>query len=266
MDRAAAEAFIDTLEARCGIVAVVGAGGKKSTLHRLIQAHRIVGTRRIALTTTVKMARAAASPEMQVIVGTGAEVLAAVRSDREAATSVLVAAPSTATGRLSGPIRLAGIAPDLIQRLHAEGRFDVTLVKADGARMRWIKAPGYDEPLLPEGTTTVLPILSARAFGTPVSSKIAHRAERLLNVIDDDIGVELRPHHIARLLTASLGALHRVGDARCVPIINMVDSPKLIDEARQAAKAALQATDRYDRIVLASMSAASPLVEVVTRR
>jgi probable selenium-dependent hydroxylase accessory protein YqeC len=149
--------------------------------------------------------------------------------------------------------------------LHSLGRFDITLVKADGARMRLIKAPNPDEPLLPEGVATILPIVSARVFGKPLSARIAHRPERLAAVIDAPIGVRLAPLHVARLLTSSDGALHRVGSAHVFPIINMVDSPELLSLARQAAKAALAATDHYDRIILTSMTAASPVIDIVGR-
>jgi hypothetical protein len=50
-----------------------------------------------------------------------------------------------------------------------------------------------------------------------------------------------------------------------VPIINMIDQPDRLEPARQAAEAALSATDRFDRIILASMTAASPLVEISHR-
>jgi hypothetical protein len=66
-------------------------------------------------------------------------------------------------------------------------------------------------------------------------------------------------------LTSSDGALHRVGSAHVFPIINMVDGPELLSLARQAAKAALAATDRYDRIILTSMTAASPVIDIVGR-
>ncbi|MGI9492901.1 MAG: selenium cofactor biosynthesis protein YqeC [Geminicoccaceae bacterium] len=253
-----AQTFIDALEARRGIVAVVGAGGKKSTLHRLIEAHRAIGTKRFAVTTTVKMAPAPASQNMQMLTGDADEVLETVRADRASEASILIAAPSITANRLSG------MPPDVIQKIHSEGRFDVTLVKADGARMRWIKAPNDDEPLLPSGVTTILPIVSARVLGQPLSARIAYRPEKLAAVIDETMETQLTPRHLARLLVSDHGALHRVGNARVVPVINMVDEPEMLDLARKAATAALAATDRYQRIVLASMSAMSPLIEIIT--
>jgi len=259
MDRSSAQTLIDALEARGGIVAVVGAGGKKSTLHRLLEAHRVIGTKRIALTTTVKMAPASASETIDVIIGTADEVLKAVRSDGRSEASVLIASPSTTANRL------AGMPPDVIPKIHTDGRYDVTFVKADGARMRWIKTPKDNEPLLPNGATTILPIVSAGVIGKPLSDRVAHRPEKLSMVVDAAMGTELTPEHVARLLVSEQGALQHVGNALVVPVINMVDKPETLDLARQAAAAALEATDRYERIVLASMSAASPLVEIVTR-
>lgn len=259
MDRLVAEAFIDALEARRGIVAVVGAGGKKSTLHKLIEAHRAIGTKRIALTTTVRMAPPATSLQLLTIVSDANKMLPEVRSTRSSEAAALIAASSDASGRLSG------VPSDLVQHIHTEGEFDVTLVKADGARMRLIKAPNDDEPLVPAGTKTILPIVSAKAFGKPISARIAHRPEKLLAVIDDVMGTKLQPHHVARLLSSDKGALQRAGQACVVPIINMVDKPELLDLARRAARTTLTATDRYERIVLASMLTALPLREIVGR-
>ncbi|MGI9450319.1 MAG: selenium cofactor biosynthesis protein YqeC, partial [Geminicoccaceae bacterium] len=209
-----AHTFIDALEARRGIVAVVGAGGKKSTLHRLIEAHRAIGTKRLALTTTVKMAAVPASQNIQTVTGDVDEVLEAVRADRTSAVSVMIAAPSTktsqsigtsrssGTSRNSGANWLSGMPPEVIQQIHREGRFDVTLVKADGARMRWIKAPNDDEPLLPSGVTTILPIVSARVLGQPLTARIAYRPEKLAAVIDEAMDTELTPWHLARLLVS----------------------------------------------------------------
>ena len=55
MDAVGAARLLDLLAAGGGIVAAVGAGGKKSTLYRLAEAHRLVGSARIGLTCTVSM-------------------------------------------------------------------------------------------------------------------------------------------------------------------------------------------------------------------
>ena len=79
-------------------------------------------------------------------------------------------------------------------------------------------------------------------------------------------GEPLAPIHLARLLAAADGALHRTGDAIVVPIINMVDGPEMLLAARETARQALAMTRRFERVVLAAMTAAEPLIEVVERR
>jgi hypothetical protein len=56
MTPAAARALLDQLAARRGLVCAVGAGGKKTTLYRLIEAHLAAGTARVGFTCTVTMA------------------------------------------------------------------------------------------------------------------------------------------------------------------------------------------------------------------
>jgi probable selenium-dependent hydroxylase accessory protein YqeC len=259
MTPASAGRLLELLAARSGIVCAVGAGGKKSTLYRLAEAHRLTGTARIGLTCTVTMGPPPRRlPDHQMI--TEPEALAAAVPGLAARHRLLAyAQPSPKPGRLGG------LPVELIARLHAEGGFAVTLVKADGARRRWIKAPHEDEPVLPEGTTTLLPVLSARALGRPLDEAIGHRIERVAAVTGAAIGEPLTPLHLARLLTSERGALQRAGATTVVPVINMVDDEAARSGAREVAERALAATDRFERVVLASMIAADPVVEVVAR-
>ena len=79
-------------------------------------------------------------------------------------------------------------------------------------------------------------------------------------------GEPLRAHHVARLLTSEQGALQRAGAAVVVPVINMVDDAAARAAARAVTEAALAASARFERVVLASMIAADPLIEVIGRR
>jgi probable selenium-dependent hydroxylase accessory protein YqeC len=162
------------------------------------------------------------------------------------------------------PGRVGGVSPEVLAKLHDEGRFAVTLVKADGARMRWIKAPSAGEPVLPPGVATVLPLVSAKVFGQPLTEVVAHRLERVVGVTGAQPGEPLTPEHVARLLTSEQGALQGVGSAAVVPIINMVDDEAKRAAARAAARHALAWSNRLARIVLASMTATDPVIEVVT--
>ncbi len=238
-----------------GIVCAVGAGGKKSLLYHLAAA--LPG--RIGLTATVQMAVFPADLDAARIVATSPELEQSVPA--AAATSRIVAYARSSPK----PDRLAGVPPELVEKLHERAEFDVTLVKADGARMRLMKAPKPDEPVLPTTTSMVVPIVSARVIGQPLSDKIAHRIDRISAVTDLQAGDIVGPDHLARLLTNPAGALQGAGQVPLVPVINMVDTPELAQKAREAARAALQSTRRFDRVVLTSLRASPPQVQVISQ-
>jgi probable selenium-dependent hydroxylase accessory protein YqeC len=259
MDEAGAQVLLDALCAHRGMVCAVGAGGKKSTLYRLAEAHLAMGSARVVYTATVMVAPPPADLFGEPLVGQG-DALAQQLADALAARPLVACAGSS-----SKPGRLGGLTPEEVAYLHARLRLAITLVKADGARMRLIKAPAEDEPVLPAGPTTVLPVVSARAIGRPLDLAAAHRLERVSQITGAAPGEPLAPVHLARLLASESGALQHVGDATVVPIVNMVDDPSLRSAAREVARQALAMTGRFGRVVLAAMTAAQPLVEVVGR-
>jgi probable selenium-dependent hydroxylase accessory protein YqeC len=130
--------------------------------------------------------------------------------------------------------------------------------------MRWIKAPGPAEPVLPSRVTTVLAVVSAKIFGQPLTEAVAHRPERLAALIGARPADLVRPEHVARLLASERGALQGVGSATVVAIINMVDDEATRVAAGAAARQALAASRRLTRVVLTRMTAADPLIEVIT--
>lgn len=260
MDLAAAERLLDLLAARTGIVCAVGAGGKKTTLRRILDGHLLLGTRRVASTATVLFARPAADPRVGLVSAPADQLALLVPDALRRHDAVVYAGPEVKPGRLGG------IAGDVIAALHRDQGFAVTLVKADGARMRLIKAPDDDEPVLPLSCTTVLPVVSAQVIGRPLDDRVAHRVARLAEVAGILPGEEIGPGTLAKLLASPQGALQHVGEAKVVPIINAVDDEGRRGVARVAAEAALDATGRFDRVVLASMARpGDPVVEVVTR-
>jgi probable selenium-dependent hydroxylase accessory protein YqeC len=257
MSAAAARALLELLAARRGLVCAVGAGGKKTTLHRLAEAHLAAGTARIGFTCTVAMAPPPAWLGPPVL-EEAARLARAVDDLGRKRSLVAYAQPPPKPGRVGG------VPPEVLARLHHEAGFDVTLIKADGARMRWIKAPAAGEPVLPPGVTTVLTLVSARIFGQPLTEAVAHRPERLAAVVGARPSDLVTPEHVARLLTSERGALQGVGRATVIAIINMVDDEARRVAARAAARQALATSDSLARVVLTRMTASDPVIEVIT--
>jgi probable selenium-dependent hydroxylase accessory protein YqeC len=248
------DSLLEVLGCRRGVVCAVGAGGKKTTLYRIAGAH----PGRVGLTSTVFLAPFPASLDAQQVIAPQDLLVDRVSETAQRSRMVAFAHPSTKEGRLGGLSR------EEIATIQQRADFDVLLIKADGARMRFIKAPAEDEPVLPAHVDTVLYLLSARAFGAALDEKIAHRIELLERVTGARRGHALKTQHIARLLTSPDGALRSIGEARIVPIINMVDTPAALDLARETALAALSLTQRFSTVVLASMRLSDPIIDVIS--
>jgi len=242
-------ALAEALGATRGVVCLVGAGGKKTTMYALARAH----AGRVALSSTSHMYRY------------DPDVVDAVVTVDDAAPSVPPEGRVVAfAGPTDTPERVGGLSAPALAALRDSGRFELLLVKADGARARWIKAPGEHEPLVLPFADTVIPVVSAGVFGRRLDSGIAHRPERVAAVTGATLDEPLRAQHVARLLAADDGALKGVGTARVVPLINMVDDAGREGEAREAARLALAATTRFERVVLAAMKRGR-LVAVIER-
>ena len=248
-------ALIDALEARAGIVCAVGAGGKKSVLYQIAREH----SGRVALTATVHTTEFPADLDVDTVIGEDRDLQARVLA-ADASLSVAYARPSDKPGRH------AGVPPATIRSIHDAGGFAATFVKADGARMRWIKAPATDEPIVVPAADIVIPVVSARAIGEPLGERVAHRVDRVADVTGIAPGELLTPEAVGRLLASEHGALQHTGGSRVAPVINMVDNEDKEKMARAAARAALAMTSRFDRVVLCCLRRPDrPVVAVVTR-
>jgi probable selenium-dependent hydroxylase accessory protein YqeC len=246
--------LVDLLHARSGIVCATGAGGKKSVLFAVAAGH----PGRVAFTTTVHTLPPPDALGARIVIAPEDAIESELRAAR-GVRFVAYACPGDKPGRLTG------VPPTRIDALHAALGFDVTLVKADGARMRWVKAPADGEPVLPAGMTTLVPVLSARALGEPLTERIAHRPERIAALTGAVEGETFAPSHAGRLLASDAGLLKGAGDARVVPVINMVDDDRRLALATEAAREALQLSTRFEYIVLARLRDPVQVVAVIGR-
>lgn len=247
------ENLIDALGAHEGLVCCVGAGGKKSTIYRLADA----APGRVGVTATAHIERFPRALDGIVAEGPELETLVAARSRQ--ARVVAFARPCELPGRH------LGVSHEQLARIRAEAAFGLCLVKADGARNRIVKAPAEHEPSLPPGTTTVIPVCSIQAVGRTLDTALCHRPARFSAATGLAEGATVEVHHLAALLASPEGSLRGVGEARVIPLINMVDDAAWARHAEEVAHRALAATRRFDTVVLASMRAAQPIVRVIRR-
>ncbi|WP_137284302.1 selenium cofactor biosynthesis protein YqeC [Halorussus salinisoli] len=237
----------EALDAETGLTCVVGAGGKKTTLYAL--ADRLD---RAVVTATVRI------PIFD------AEVAEVVVTERpQTVVSDARSWPLGLVPERERDDRYRGYDLETVADL-AEAHSGPVLVKADGARTRWLKAPNEREPRIPAAADTVVPIASARVVGKSLSAEHVHRPERVAAVAGREESAEIRPEDVAAVLASDDGGLKGVPeDATAVPVVNMVDSPELEETAREIADEVLaHAPDSVPRVVLTRMVADDPVVAV----
>jgi molybdenum cofactor cytidylyltransferase len=228
------------------IVALVGAGGKTTTMFRLAAEQAALGRRVITTTTTHIF-----PPEPEQ---TGELVLAAAHSALLAGTAAALARHSHITvATASTPDgKLRGVPPTWVADLLTLPGVGIVLVEADGAKGRLLKAPADHEPALPASTNLILLLASAKALGQPLSDAIAHRLERVEAVTGLKAGEIVTPEALATLATHQEGLLKGVpAEAAAILVLTHVDQPHL-DAAEATAQHAL-AAGRLAGVLLCSL-------------
>ncbi|MFC6989612.1 selenium cofactor biosynthesis protein YqeC [Haloplanus sp. GCM10025708] len=229
--------LVSALEAETGLVCVVGAGGKKTTAY--------------ALATRLDRAVVTATVRIPIFDAHVARVV--VTDDPVDALRDVDEWPVGLVPERERDDRYRGYPRETVTALGATGH--PVIVKADGARTRLLKAPNEREPQLPATADTVIPIASVRAVGELLDEETVHRPERVAALTDRELGAEIRPVDVARVLASRDGGLKRVpARATVVPLLNMVDTPELEAVGREIAAEMLDRTD-VPRVVLARMNA-----------
>ncbi|NKE35770.1 putative selenium-dependent hydroxylase accessory protein YqeC [Natronococcus sp. JC468] len=237
----------EALDARGNVTCVVGAGGKKSTLYALGDV-----LERAVVTATVRI------PPFEERVADVVVTDAPLEAIRTAESWPL----GLVAGR-EGSDRYLGYDPAVVDELAAELDAETSVVvKADGARTRWFKAPNDDEPQLPAATDVVVPIASAKVVGERLAEDHVHRPERVASITDLELGDRISATDVATVLASGRGGCKDVPeDATVIPLINMVDTPELEDVAREIA-AEIRDRRAVPRIVLTRLLEDDPVVDV----
>ena len=252
------------------VLACVGAGGKTTTCWRLL-AGRYAGKRPSIVTTTTHI--------LEPILPPGTALLLSPEPDPKRIRQIMseVSGLALAASRLTGapievapnpvaparPYKLAGLRPEHIDRLAGELPGIAWLVEADGARGRGVKLPAAHEPVIPKCASSVAVLTHLDTIGHPLDETIAHRPERLAEYWQMRIGDRISAGHIARLMTDPAGGLKGIpAGARAIALLNQRDEARLHPQAQSIA-AALLASGRYERVIVASLRAEHPVLAVL---
>ena len=188
------------------LVALVGAGGKTSTLYALARQGVDEG-KTVVITTTTHIL-----PHPALPLAGSLEELAALLADHPAAT----------WGRYALPDKLSGGGPPA----EALAVADLVLVEADGARLHPLKAPADHEPVIPPEADAVVALAGLDCIGRPIGA-ICHRPERVCALLGAGMDHVLTPADAAAVLAHPQGGRKGVGGSMAFRVLlNKADTPK----------------------------------------
>ena len=195
------------------LVALVGAGGKTSTLYALAR-QGVDNGKKVAVTTTTHIL-----PHPALPLAGSLEELAALLADRPAAT----------WGRYYRPDKLSGGGPPA----EALAVADLVLVEADGARLHPLKAPADHEPVIPPEADAVVALAGLDCIGQSVGA-ICHRPERVCALLGAEMDHVLTPADVAAVLSHPQGGRKGVtGSMAFRVLLNKADTPERAARGRE---------------------------------
>jgi len=218
------------------LIAIVGAGGKTTTMYTLASEMAQRGKRVITTTTTQIFYPEPGETDTLLV---EAETPALLKSIGEAWQQYH---HITVAGVVLRADKLAGLQPEQPYELLMQSGANIVLVEADGARHRMIKAPAEHEPVIPLQANVALLMMSAEAINQLLSAEIAHRPEKIARVTGISQGDILTPAVIAKLMTSEQGALKHIPETSSVYLLITHASVSQKEAIRELASLALRSS------------------------
>jgi molybdenum cofactor cytidylyltransferase len=160
--------------------------------------------------------------------------------------------------------KAVGVLPEVPGALLQRPDVDYVLVEADGSRMRPCKAPADHEPVIPDGTTLVVPVVGIDAVGGRVGD-VAHRPERVEALTGLGTADLVTAEALGTLIAHPQSGRKAVPlGARVVPFINKVETESQLSTARRVARQVLKEPE-IERVVIGAVRSDRPVVEVQQR-
>ena len=198
-------------------VAAVGGGGKTSLLTAIAKCFHAQNGKPAILTTTTNIFAPLPEEGLQLALGDVETLSKNLKSYMNECGISWFARRREGKVPVPGQeseqrMKLSGFAPSEIAYLKLGDA--LTLIEADGARRLPIKAPGPDEPVLPEGLDAVLGVVGLDAVGAPLSEAHVFRPEAFSRICGLGEGEEITAEAVGRVVRASRRSFSQGGGRR----------------------------------------------------
>jgi probable selenium-dependent hydroxylase accessory protein YqeC len=237
------------------VISLVGGGGKTTLMYALGRELSPDG-RGVILTTTTKILEPEPSPfRIQFLSHDLGEIKRWVAENIHRRCCLLIARERLPSGKLEG------IPPEWIQELIRMDGVSTIVNEADGAAGRPLKAPREGEPVVPENTTLLVPVIGIDGMGRPLDEEWVFRSAIASRLLGLSLGSIVTEEVIARLMAESIK--NRPPGARVVPVISKTDLPGGLEKAQRLARYLLSVDPSRIRRVLLCRLHPTPAVKAV---
>jgi molybdenum cofactor cytidylyltransferase len=236
------------------MVALIGAGGKTTTLLHLAKELRDAG-KKVLVTTTTKIFKPSKPHVDKLFIVEDLRGL--LRETAKLDPPLVIGAGSKIEEG-----KLIGLPAQWLDEIETNKHFDAVLVEADGAASRLFKVPSETEPVVPETTGLTIWIFSIKIVGKPLDATLVHRPERAAALSGTALGAPVTEELILQLARHPEGSLKGIPSAsRKAAMINQADDPEEIQRAEHLGKSLLALG--FDRVVVNSFVNNNPLNQLI---
>jgi molybdenum cofactor cytidylyltransferase len=237
---------------RGAVVSFVGGGGKTTAMFRLASELSSAGMRVVTTTTThisddqARIAPASIHPDDLDRLGDNL--------DRFGHCLII--------GSPDGKGRVGSISKEFVAGLHGRPDIDIIIVEADGSRSRPFKAPGEHEPVVPELTSILVPVVGLNVLGRPLNEDHVHRAAIISDLANAQPDSPITSEMIACILSHPKGGAKDLpAGARLVPLLNKADAHPDMRDVSQITRSLLENAE-VDSIMISALVEDPPVREV----
>ena len=239
------------------MVALIGAGGKTTTLFHLAKELRDDGGKVLATTTTKVFKPTKPHVDRLFLVQD-------VHAFQQESSKITAPAIIGAGYGIDDEGKLLGLPSAWLDQLQQSRLFDSILVEADGAASRLFKVPSELEPVVPSSCQLVIWVMAIKILAKPLHPDSVHRAERAVALLDVPQGTPITKEHVLQLVNHPQGCLKGVpASSRKIALINQADSPDDVQKANEVARDLVKLG--FERAVITSYVSDDPVKAAIEK-
>ncbi|MEE8449996.1 MAG: selenium cofactor biosynthesis protein YqeC [Thermodesulfobacteriota bacterium] len=242
------------------MVALVGGGGKTTLMFALARELEKAGEWVICTTTTKILPPLREEAGLLFLSSDDGRIVDFARQQMSQGQRITLGRGKLADGKL------AGLSPQLVNKLGGAFPLSYIIVEADGSKGRPLKAPSPWEPVIPESCAVVVALAGVDGVGVRLDQEKVFRPEivgRLTHLSPGDI---ISVEAVAQLFLDPEGLTKGApACARLIAFINKVDLDPNLRTSRALAGLLLSADKRsYERVILGQVAKSPPVMKIIT--